>query len=794
MMDKYLRTLELDKVLEMLANVCSCKDTQQRARELEPATEPDEVRARLAESWDAHSLIGRFGTPRFGGIQNTSNSLRRAQAGGVLTMLELLRIAEVLRIIRSLREWRGNCEGTVTSFDGLFMMLQTDRSLEERITTSIINEDEMSDQASHELADIRRKLRAAQSRVREQLDRFIRSAENQKYMQDALVTIRSGRFVVPVKAECRGNVPGLVHDSSSSGATVFVEPMAVVEANNEIRLLEGKEAEEIERILAELSAECGDRADAICASYEALIQLDLIFAKAQLGYNMRACLPEVSDSGVLRFNKARHPLIPKEKVVATDIRLGDDFDTLMITGPNTGGKTVSIKTIGLLTAMAGCGLLLPVSDESIVPVFERILVDIGDEQSIEQSLSTFSSHMKNIVNIIDKADEHSLVLLDELGAGTDPIEGAALAMSIIERLRAAGAKLAATTHYAELKTYAISTPGVKNACCEFVVATLRPTYKLLIGLPGRSNAFAISEHLGIPADVVERARELVSSESTQFEEVVESLQVTHKSLEAEKEAAHRLRIEAQQATATAEKQKQSIEREREKMLAQARSEAADIVSKARAQSYALLDEMQKLKKEMTALNASELESRAKSQMRARMRELEDSADPIVQRNQEDYVLPRPLKVGDNVLIADIDKKAVVTKTVDSQGLVEVQAGILKTRVRLDNLRLLDKGSVTFNNKPAYNKKRSTTTSVQQTAQTEVDVRGTTVDEAIIEVDKVIDMAIMRGLNEIRVIHGKGTGALRAGLHQHFKRHPSIKSFRLGVYGEGESGVTIVEVK
>lgn len=793
MKDKYLRTLELDKVLEMLANACSCQDTATRARELEPAHTVSEVRALLAESWDAHSLIGRYGTPRFGGVQNTSNSLRRAQAGGVLTMLELLRIAEVLRIIRSLREWRGNCEGVITSFDGLFMMLQTDRALEERITTSIINEDEMSDQASRELADIRRKLRSAQSRVREQLDKFIRSAENQKYMQDALVTIRSGRYVVPVKAECRGSVAGLVHDTSSSGATVFVEPMAVVEANNEIRLLEGKEKEEIERILAELSNECGDRADAICASYEALIQLDLIFAKAQLGYDMRASLPEVSEEGVLRFNKARHPLIAKEKVVATDIRLGDDFDTLMITGPNTGGKTVSLKTIGLLTAMAGCGLLLPVSDESVVPVFERILVDIGDEQSIEQSLSTFSSHMKNIVSIIDQADENTLVLLDELGAGTDPIEGAALAMAIIERLRSAGAKLAATTHYAELKTYAISTPGVKNACCEFDVATLRPTYKLLIGLPGRSNAFAISEHLGIPADVVGRARELVSTESTQFEEVVESLQITHKSLEQEKAEAQRLRIEAQQATDTAEKQKATIEKERDKLLSQARAEAANIVSQARAQSYALLDEMQRLKKEMTALNASELESKAKSEMRARMKALEDSADPIVQRQQEDYVLPRPLKVGDAVLIADIDKKGVVTKPVDSQGLVEVQAGILKTRVKIENLRLLDKSSVSFNSKPTQ-PRRTTQTKVAQTAQTEVDVRGTTVEEAIIEVDKVIDMAVMRGLNEVRVIHGKGTGALRAGLHQHFKRHSCVKSFRLGVYGEGESGVTILEIK
>lgn len=793
MMEKHLRTLELDKVLAMLAEACSCPETAELALELAPAHTPEEVRTLLTETWDAHSLIGRYGSPRFGGVRSCANTLRRAQAGGVLTMLELLRIAELLRIIRALRDWRGGCEGAVTAFDGLFMTLQADRSMEERITTAIISEDEMSDQASRELADIRKKLRAAQSRVREQLDRFIRAADNQKYMQDPLVTIRSGRFVVPVKSEFRGQVAGLVHDTSASGATVFVEPMSVVEANNDIRILEGKEKEEIDRILTELSGECGERADSVCSSYAALIKLDLIFAKAQLGYDMRATLPEVSEEGVLRFNKARHPLIKKEKVVATDIRLGDAFDTLMITGPNTGGKTVSLKTIGLLTAMAGCGLLLPVGDESCVPVFERILVDIGDEQSIEQSLSTFSSHMKNIVSILGKADDSTLVLLDELGAGTDPIEGAALAMAIIERLRSCGAKLAATTHYAELKSYAISTPGVENACCEFDIATLRPTYRLLIGLPGRSNAFAISEHLGIPADVVGRARQLVSTESTKFEEVVESLQSTQKSLEEEKEQAHRLRIEAQQATATAEKQKASIERERDKQLAQARTEAANIVSQARAQANALLEELQRMKKEMTSLNAAELESKAKSQVRARMRSLQDAADPIVEREQEDYVLPRPLKVGDPVLIADIDKKGVVTKPLDSQGYVEIQAGILKTRVKQENLRLLEQSQVTLNSRPAYRPRR-TGTQISEPARTEVDVRGMTVDEAALEVDKVIDMAVLRSLGEVRVIHGKGTGALRAGLHQHFKHHASVKSFRLGVYGEGETGVTILELR
>ena len=790
---KHQRVLELDKILEMLAASCSCDDAADMARRLDPSTDVDEVRRLLDETWDASMLLGRFGSPSFGGVKSCANSLRRAQAGGALTMLELLRIADLLRIIRSLREWRGRCEGVITCFDGLFMTLQPIRSLEDRITTSIVSEEEMADNASRDLADIRRKLRAAQTKVRDQLDKFIRSQTNQKYLQDPIITIRSGRFVVPVKAECRGSVAGLVHDTSSSGATVFVEPMAVVEANNEIKVLQSAEQAEIEKILAEMSVEAGGYADSIASSYNVLIQLDLIFAKARIGYDMKASKPEVSDCGVLRFNKARHPLIDKHKVVPTDIRLGEDFDTLMITGPNTGGKTVSLKTIGLLTLMAACGLLLPVSDQSVVPVFDRVVADIGDEQSIEQSLSTVSSHMKNIIDIISLADDHTLVLLDELGAGTDPIEGAALAMSIIERLRSAGAEIAATTHYAELKSYAISTPGVENACCEFDVATLRPTYRLLIGLPGRSNAFAISERLGIPKDVVDRARELVSSESTSFEEVVESLQTTRKSLEEEREQANALLAEARSVKATAAEQSSRVEREREKILEQARAEAANIVSSARGQANMLLDELHQIKKDFNSANAAEMESRARAAARARMRSLEESADPILDRKDDDYVLPRDLKAGDAVLIVDIDKKGTVTKPADSSGMVEVQAGIIKTRVKLSNLRLLENQSVTVNNKPAYRGKGDKEMS-QKAAQTEVDVRGLNVDEATIEVDSVIDMAVMRKLGEIRVIHGKGTGALRAGLHAHFRHHPSIKSFRLGVYGEGESGVTIIELK
>lgn len=792
--EKHWRVLELDKVLELLAKECSCEETARYARELKPSSNAAEVRQRLSESWDAHMLLGRFGSPSFGGVHSSASQLRRAQAGGTLNMQELLRIAELLRVIRMLREWRGRCEGIITSFDSLFMSLYPDRSFEDTISSAIISDEEMSDNASHELAIIRRKLHAAQNRVREQLDKFVRSQSNQKYLQDPIVTIRSGRFVVPVKQEYRGSVPGLVHDTSSSGATVFVEPMAVVEANNDIKVLQSEELAEIDRILAELSEQAGERADSIITGYNTLIQLDLIFAKARLGYNMKACMPQVSEEHVLVFNKARHPLIDRNKVVPTDIRLGGSFDTLMITGPNTGGKTVSLKTIGLLTLMAGCGLLLPVSDSSIVPLFGKIMADIGDEQSIEQSLSTFSSHMTNIVSIIENADDDTLILLDELGAGTDPVEGAALAMSIIERLRSCGAYVAATTHYAELKSYAISTAGVENACCEFDVATLRPTYRLLIGMPGRSNAFAISERLGIPADVVEHARELVSTDSTKFEEVVDSLQTTRQELEAEQEEAQRLRMEAQQATKHAEEVSRRVEQEREKELERARSEAANIVSQARAQANMLLDELHQMKKEMNAANAAETESKAKSKLRSQLRALEEAADPIVGRNaDDDYVLPRDLKIGDNVLIADINKKGVVTRTADSSGNVEVQAGVIKTRVKLSNLRLIEGSGVTVNGSKAT-AYRSKEARRSEPAKTEIDVRGMTVDEAAMEVDKVIDSAVVLNLNEIRVIHGKGTGALRAGLHQHFKHHPSIRSYRLGVYGEGETGVTIIELK
>ncbi len=790
---KFMRALELDKVLDMLGRECSCEDAANTARSIEPETDLVKVRQMLSETSDAHMLLGRFGSPSFGGVRNITNAVRRAQAGAVLTIPELMRISEVLRIIRSLREWRGHCEGVITCIDPLFMGLVPYKSIEDNINTAILNEDELSDNASADLASIRRKIRSAQSRVREKLDALVRSSTHSKYLQDAIVTQRGGRFVVPVKAEFRGEIAGLVHDTSSSGATLFVEPMAVVEANNEIRVLQTEERAEIERILAALSSQAGDCADGIITSYNMLMELDLLFAKARLAYNMKASLPNVNEDGIIDLKKARHPLINRDKVVPTNIRLGRDFDTLVITGPNTGGKTVALKTLGLLSAMAMCGLMLPVSDESEISTFENILADIGDEQSIEQSLSTFSAHMTNIIRFFKIADSRTLVLLDELGAGTDPVEGAALATSIIEHLRMQGCTIAATTHYAEIKAFAISTPGVENGCCEFDVKTLRPTYRLLIGMPGRSNAFAISEKLGIPIEVVNRAKELISEDDARFERVVEDLEKSRQSMESEQEKAQKLRIEAQRVRDDAAKSQQRLEKERQDILELAKAEASRIVSSARAQSEALIQEIDQFRKELkNHADAASLSVKAKQELRSRIKGLEDTADPIVTfENDEEYVLPRPLRAGDSVLIVTLEKKATVSKEPDSSGNVEVQAGALKMRVKLSDLRLLapDKKA-----EKAKQKDYSVTKKLSRDATSEIDVRGQSVDEAVLEVDSAIDSAAVMNLGEIRIIHGKGTGALRAGLHQHFRRHPHVKSFRLGTFGEGEAGVTIITLK
>ncbi|MGN0468740.1 MAG: endonuclease MutS2 [Acutalibacteraceae bacterium] len=790
-MNKHYIALELDKVLLRLSSFAGSEDAKELIKEITPESNPDLAQTLINQTSDAHMLMARFGGPSFSGLRNVNNSLSRANAGGVLTMRELLDIAEVLRCIRLLCEWRSKNSGVETTLDVLFDSLMPNKYLEEKITNAIISEDEMSDNASPALYDIRRKIRAASSRVRDKLDSMVRSEHYRKYLREAIVTMRNGRYVVPVKIEHRGEVKGLVHDTSSSGSTVFIEPAGVVEANNEIKVLQSKERDEIDRILAEFSAEAGSFYETIKLSYECSVELDVIFAKARLAYDMKASVPKLNDCGKIVLNRARHPLIDPKKVVATDIRLGGDFDTLIITGPNTGGKTVSIKIIGLLTLMAMCGLMLPAADESEVSVFENVFADIGDEQSIEQSLSTFSSHMTNIIDICKNVNDRSLVLIDELGAGTDPVEGAALAMSILEYIHSSGAKIAATTHYAELKAYALSTPGVENGSCEFDVSTLSPTYRLLIGVPGRSNAFAISKRLGMEERIIERAKQLVSDENASFENTVASLEESRQEYEKKKEEAELLMAQARKETQKAKEYKDGIDKLRNDELEKARTQATRIVEQAKRSAYALMNELEKLKKESEkSRDKTEMARRAKQLMKKSAGEFADITNPILASDDdEEYVLPRPLKVGDKVILADMGERAVVTALENKKGEVEVLAGIMKMRTPKENIRLANPNEKTAPKKKTPPKSERVFTPADG-GKGECDLRGLNVEEAIVEIDRQIDYCMRMGLNQLHIIHGKGTGALRKGIHEYLRKHKFVKSFRLGTFGEGESGVTI----
>ncbi len=759
-MNRHYHTLELEKILNMLKEETSIKEAGELALKLEPQYSLDKVEQLLTQTEDAHMLIGRFGAPSFGGISNVANPLRRAEAGGCLNTSELLSIARALRVIKGVRDWHAHCSGVSTTLDGYFRVLYTNPNLSDRITSCIIGADEISDGASRELSEIRRKMRIAASKAREVLDKIIHSSTYQKYLQEAIITQRDGRYVVPVKQEFRSQVAGLVHDTSSSGSTVFIE-----------------------RILFELSGLCAGCASDIVDSYHTLVELNLIFAKAHLAYKMRAVRPVMNDSGVIELKAARHPLIDKNKVVPTDIRLGGDFDTLVITGPNTGGKTVCLKTLGLLTLMAMCGMMVPASDNSRLSVFRRVLVDIGDEQSIEQSLSTFSAHITNIISILKLCNRSTLAVIDELGAGTDPVEGAALAVAILEKLRERGAKIAATTHYSELKEFALKTPGVENGCCEFDVTTLRPTYKLLIGVPGKSNAFAISKRLGMEGGVIDRARELTSSESRQFENVVESLEVSRKELTDELEKARQATVAAQQKQAQAEKELERAKLDAKREVDMAKQKAQELAAKTRAQAYAIIDELEQAKKN------KRYEAEQKQKFKSGMKELEETADPIKESEQGDYKLPRELKIGDNVLIFDIDKKAVVLEKPEKDSVL-VQAGIIKTRVKLNNLRLLQEDKVTVPKR----RERTVTKDINSVVKNEIDVRGQTAEEAIMSVDSAIDSCQLTNVHMLTIIHGKGTGVLRSRIQQYLRHHKAVGSFRLGTFGEGESGVTIVELK
>ncbi len=787
-MEKFYRVLELDRVLERLALVCGNADAAELARELCPSGNIDEVRRLLAQTDSAYQLTGRYGSPSFGSMTNVRSAARRAQAGAALSLRELLDVAENLRVYRSLTEWRGRFSEEVV-LDRLFEGVMPHRQLENRLATAIVSEEEIADNASQALSDIRRKIRSAENSVREKLDKIIHSPQYQKYLQEPVVTIRSDRFVVPVKLECRGSVSGLVHDTSASGATVFIEPTAVVEANNEIKVLRAKEQAEIDRILAELSAAVGEHADMIAISYDCAVELCLIFAKAKLAYDMKASMPEINREGCIKLINARHPLLDPQKVVPITVELGERFDTLVITGPNTGGKTVTLKTVGLLTLMAECGLMIPAYDGSRVAIFDAVMADIGDEQSIEQSLSTFSSHMVNLVDIIAHSTDNSLVLVDELGAGTDPIEGAALAKAIIEELRSKGCRVAATTHYAELKAYAIDTVGVENASCEFDVASLRPTYRLLIGLPGRSNAFAISERLGLSSEVVKRAKGMISDEDKKFEGVVRSLEQARRAADDERREVERLRAQLDSKQSDAERRFAEMEQQREEILEKARKEAQRIVERANRGVNSMLGEIEELRKQANkAKNLDEIARAARAAAKSGSQKLDKETTPEVA--DVNYVLPRPLKVGDTVFVPEANRQGEVVGLADKAGNLTVRMGAVSMKIAEKSVRLAEKQKA----KKPQSTRRTVTSRAERSVSRELDLRGRMSDEAIMELDSFLDEAILCGVEVVTVIHGKGTGALRKAVHERLKHHKAVRAYRLGLFGEGEDGVTIIELK
>ena len=793
--DKSIRTLELPAVLEVLAQKAVSEAARERCRKLYPSSDLDEVRRLLDETDAARTRLGLYGSPAFSGVKDVSAALTRADHGGMLNTRELLDIAGLLTASRRVSEYDRDRQGEATVLDHYFSALHTNKYLEDRIRGAILDEETIADTASPELADIRRKMRVAATKGRQILQRIISSPSYAKVLQEALITQRDGRFVVPVKAECKGSLPGLVHDISSSGATLFVEPMGVVQANNELKELQAREEREIERILRQLSADCGDQMENILYDYDILVHLDVIFARAQLSYQMSAARPEVRRRGGIVLRRARHPLLDPAKAVPISVELGQQFDTLVITGPNTGGKTVTLKTLGLLCLMAQCGLHIPADDGSVVRVFDRVLADVGDEQSIEQSLSTFSAHMANIVQILQQADEQSLLLFDELGAGTDPVEGAALAIAVIQEVRSRGALTAATTHYAELKTFAMTTAGVENASCEFDVQTLRPTYRLLIGIPGKSNAFAISRRLGLDEHVIEAARAQMDSESVRFEDVLTQLEEKRQRLERAQSEADRLWQQREEDARKARTFREQMEKAKENARSKGEAEAKRIVREAQAKVDAIFAELDELRRQQQKRADFQQMNDARANVR---RGLNEAEDLVRSRESDSEPIPapsRPIRVGDQVELPGVNRAAEVL-TVNADGSLVLQAGKMKMTVKRGQVRLLETAEEIQKKKKQQSRAQSSSPKIQlaSRAASELDIRGYETLEAESVVDNYIDSAVMAKLGSVTIIHGKGTGALRKAVHEILRRNKAVKSFRLGRYGEGEAGVTIVELK
>ena len=789
--EKSIETLELPRVLALLANEAVTEEGKERCLALRPCAVLSDVSRLQKQTSAAFDLLVKHGTPSLSGVRPVAAALQRADRGGALNTRELLDIAQVLRCARNVHEYGSGSGENKTVLDGYFESLTANRFLEDKITGSILSEDEIADAASPELADIRRHIRAAAGKVRDVLNRLI-SSNQSKYLQEAIITMRGGRYVVPVKSEHKNDIPGLVHDVSGSGGTFFIEPMGVVNANNELRELQAREQKEIERILAELSADCAGSKESIEDDYQTLVSLDCIFARAKLSSSMGAMEPALG--GHIELRKARHPLLDPKTAVRNDLALGGKFDTLVITGPNTGGKTVTLKTLGLLTLMAQCGLHIPAADGSAVKVCSAVLADIGDEQSIDQSLSTFSSHMTNIVAILGQADDDTLILFDELGAGTDPVEGAALAAAVIESARAMGAAVAATTHYAELKVYAMTTAGVENASCEFDVETLAPTYRVLIGIPGKSNAFAISRRLGLPDHIIQKAADRIDAENVRFEDVLSQLERQRQAMEKEREQAAQLRREMEEARAQAEQYRQRIEEERRKATEKAQAEARAIIEEARDAADQTFKELN----EMRCRQEQAKEWVDDNEQRAQLRRKLNEAEAAFGGGMEDLPPAPPTRdavVGDVVELVKMGTQAEVV-SVNKDGTLQLQAGILKLKARQSEVRVLEDATARKKQSTKDKQRRATVTREFRAAaaKAELDLRGMMVDEALGAVDMFLDNALMGKLETVTIIHGKGTGALRKAVREHLKRSRYVKEFRPGVYGEGEDGVTVATLR
>lgn len=791
--EKTLISLEYDKIREMLANMAPTEGAKQMVLELEPFDDIDIIVRRQKFTTDAKSLIEAKGTPSFGMIVDILGSCERAKKGATLSPSEILAIGNVLKTSRGLREYCFGNHIMDTVLDEVFERLMPNKTLEDRIYRSIISEDMIADDASSTLANIRRQIRITNGRIKEVLQKYVQGGSHSKYLQENIVTTRNGRYVVPVRAECKNDVKGLVHDTSSSGATLFIEPSQVVEANNELRVLESKEEHEIERILSELSAQIADYSDRILLNYSNITELAFYFTCAKASVHMDGISPVISDTGIIELKRARHPLIDRDRVVPINVYLGGDFDTMIITGPNTGGKTVTLKTLGLFVLMAQSGLHVPCDEGSSICVLSDVLVDIGDEQSIEQSLSTFSSHMVNIVSFLPRITKKSLVLFDELGVGTDPVEGAALAVSIIDYVRKKGAICAATTHYAELKAYALDTPGVCNASCEFDVETLRPTYKLIIGTPGKSNAFAISEKLGLSKEIINYAENYVNSGSRRFEDVIGQLEASRVEMDKYRDEAQKARDDYEKFKTEAEKQIRQRLETSERELERARERASALVSSAKASSDYILEEMDKLRKKKESENLGDEIAKTRRAVREHLRQNQDKFDPVEEvREDDDMYCPEFVKKGDEVFVMTLGKDAEALSDMDKSGNVQIRAGVLTTRVNIKNLRVRKGKSEKKTQKPGtsggYTLKRDTA------FKDEIDLRGMTGDEAWLAVDKYFDEAMLAGIGRVRLIHGKGTGALKKALWGFLRNDRRISSYRIGQWGEGDGGVTVVDLK